>query len=488
MAFAPLAILALENALEKRTGRALAPAALFIALVLLSNVPGTGGLGLAVFCWICSQARGRHGAAWLCASVAAGLAYGLACYGVPPSAVSTVAGNFGSMHPGFTGGLRLGLLLLVAVLGAAAAAGYALARTRLPLAVRFGLLYFALTATVVLTARSGKLEQLPQPGRLQLEMEMGACLLLGSLAWAIYSRIPRWSRPIAWVLCLAVVTVQFGHYHSAAVLYNKPAELGKRSEYTTARWLNANMNGQRVYAAGSTSFWLNAFSETPQMGGCCLQGQSMPLLPYVQNVIQYATGSGDTQTVKTWLRAFGVAALVVNGPTSTDEYKDIRAPERFEKLFTPRHRENGDTIYSVLDGPVSLAHVLRRGEPIPVVPPQQLNGLDLVRYAEIISDSSRPQASFEWVRGGAARIRAQLRRDDVVSVQVPWFRGWKAYAGGARKPVSPDGLGFMVIEPQCEGACEITLLWTGRPDQPFAAAVSIATLVLLAVIVYRGVP
>ncbi len=487
MAFAPLAVAALENALERRTGRALATAALMVALVLLSNVPGTGGLALAVFCWICAQPGGRRAAAWMLAAGAAVLAYGLACYGMPPSAVSTVAGNFGSMHPGFTGGLAPGLALLAGVLGGVAGVGYVLSRTRLPLAVRFGLLYFGLTAAVVFAGRAGR-ELLPQPGRLQLEMEMGACLLLGALAWAIYTRIPAWSRPVAWTVGLAAVSVQLSHYRFGAAMFTKPAELSKRSEYTTAKWLEANLNGQRVYVAGSTAFWLDAFSETPQMGGCCTQGQSMPLLPYVQNVIQYATGSADTQSVKTWLRALGVSALVVNGPASTDEYKDIRVPERFERLLRPLHKQNGDTIYAVFDGPSSLAHVLRPGEPVPPVPPQRLNGSDVVRYAGIVSDASRPPAAFEWIRSSAARIRAQLRRDDVVSVQVPWFKGWKAFAGVSERPVSRDGLGFMLIEPRCEGACEITLRWTGRPDQPFAAGISIATLVLLAVLIYRAKP
>jgi hypothetical protein len=41
-------------------------------------------------------------------------------------------------------------------------------------------------------------------------------------------------------------------------------------------------------------------------------------------------------------------------------------------------------------------------------------------------------------------------------------------------------LGFLVIQPQCQGQCEIALAWTGRGDLPVAAVVSIATLGLLA--------
>ncbi len=486
--FAPLAILALESALARRTGRALAPAALLIALTLLSNVPGTGGLGLAVFCWICAQPRGRRLAAWLIALAAAAFAYGLACYGVPPSAVSTVAGNFASMHPGFARDAHYGQLLMLAVLIATAAAGFLLARTRLPLVVRFALLYFALLSAVVLTGRSGGLELLPQPGRLQLEWELAACLLLGPAAWTLYCWIPGWFRPVAWVSALALVSIQSSYYRSAADRFTEPADLPRQSEYTTARWLDRHMHGQRIYVAGSTAFWLNAFSETPQMVGCCVQGQSMPLLAYVGSVLNYAVGPFDTTNDKTWLRALGVSALVVNGPASTDAYKDIRRPERFANLLRPLHSENGDTIYAVFDGPVSLAHVLRPGEAVPITPLLRMNGLDVVRYASIVGDPARPPASFEWLAGGTARIHARLHSDDLVSVQVPWFPGWKAFADGHPLPVSRDGLGFMLIVPRREGPCDITLRWTGRPDQPFAAAVSIATLACLSFLLYTSKP
>src|ERR1019366_6569169 len=85
MTLLPVVILALENALVKRTGRALALAAVSIALVFLTNIPGSMALGVAVFCWICAQPRERHRAAWLMAASASALAYCLACLGVPPS-------------------------------------------------------------------------------------------------------------------------------------------------------------------------------------------------------------------------------------------------------------------------------------------------------------------------------------------------------------------------------------------------------------------
>lgn len=484
MTLLPIAILALESALARGTLRALALAAVAIALVFLTNVPGTMALGLTVFCWICAQPRDRFAAAWKIAASASALAYGLACFGVPPSSLLTVGGNIGPMHTGFSNSLKHGPLLLILVLAAVAAAGYLLARTRLPLVVRFAVLFAGLVAPLAITAHTETFELLPQVGRLHLEAEMGVCLILGCTAWALYSLIPRWIRPIVLALCIAPVFLQWQNYGSRADTDIQPANLSNHSEFTTARWLDANMNGSRVYAGGSTSFWLNSFTDTPQLIGCCDQGLAMPVLAYVPYVVNSRVGPRETLNAKPWLQALGVRALVVNGPTSTDEYKDIQAPERYGGVFPVLHEENGDTVYSVLPDGTSLAHVVRPGEQVPVRPPgQKIPNSDVARYADVIGDSSRSPADFQWIHGSAARIRANLRHDDLVSVQVAFFPGWKADVGGARKPVSADGLGFLLIQPDCQGNCEIALRWTGSPDYLFSAAISLVSLGLVLVMV-----
>src|SRR5439155_19382042 len=120
-----------------------------------------------------------------------------------------------------------------------------------------------------------------QVGRLGLGSEMSACVLLGDAGRAAYSRIARWIQPLILALCLAPLAIQIDHYRWRASADIHYANLAARSEYTTARWLHANLRGRRVYAGGSTSFWLNAFTDTPQLVGCCEQGQSMPVLDYV---------------------------------------------------------------------------------------------------------------------------------------------------------------------------------------------------------------
>jgi hypothetical protein len=486
MTLLPLVVLALQNALVKRTGRAMALAALSIALVFLTNIPGSMALGVAVFCWICAQPRDRLRAAWRVAATASALGYGVACFGVPPSSMFRVGANARDMHHGFSNSLHYGPLPLLAVLGAVAAAGFLLARTRLPLTVRFAILFGTLTGAMAATARSETFELLPQVGRLHLEFEMGACLLLGCAAWALYTLFPRWTRPVLLAICLGPLFIQWGNYRDRANGDILRADLEKRSEYTTARWLDANLHGGRVYVTGSTAFWLNAFATTPQLIGCCDQGQSMPVLNEAPYKVNTEVDPAITEQGINWLRALGVQAMVVNGPTSTDEYKDIRAPERFDGVVPLLHRENGDSIYSVLPLGSSLAHVVRPEELVPHPARGNFAYSDIRTYALATLDAARPPATFEWWGGGRARIRANLHPDDVLSVQVAWFPGWKATVRGEPVLVTPDGMGFIVIQTHCRGDCEIDLEWTGRGDLQLSAAVSLASLGLLGFLSFRA--
>lgn len=484
LALLALVILALQYALDRRTKGSFALAALAIATLFLTNVPGSMATGLAVFCWIGAQPAGRWARAAAVAAGASGLAYAIACYGVPPSSLATVLENVGPMHSGFWLATHKTPWLLPGALMAAAALGYLLARSRLPLFARFALLYFTLLAAMVLTAHPQTFELLPQVGRLHLEMEIPAVLLLGGLAWWLYSHSPRWLKPALVAVALASAAVQVRNYHARARADIQQVDLMTRSEYTSARWLDAHLHGQRVYAAGSDRFWLNAFSDTPQVEGCCDQGQAMPVLRVLPYLVNPAVNAETTRLAVVYLEALGAQAMVASGPESTDEYKEIQTTERFERLLPVLGREHGDTIYGVPQRSASLAHVLRPGEAATIRTWDQAAQAEAVRYAGAIEDDSRPAAGFEWTGPSTARIRATLQRDDLISVQVAWFSGWKAAINGQARATSADGLGFILIRPECQGNCEITLTWTGPPDLRLCAWISGAALVPVAVLLF----
>ena len=484
MTLAPIALLAIDRSAALKTSRAFALAGIALALVFLTNIPGSMGLALAVFCWLAVQPSGLRGRAWRISALAAVFGYALACYGNPPSSMLTIFQNIGPMQQGFSASLKMGPLLFGLALAATAGLGWALTRPqlRLPLYMRFGLLYAALLELIVETARSDVFELLPQAGRLHTEFEMGACLVIGGGLWAIYCLIPKSVRPVIALACLWPLWLQVSNYRWWARTFIKPIDISKRSEYASARWLDANARAGRTYTVGSTGFWLNAFTETPQIVGCCEQGQTIAALNNIPTLVDMGITPRETALSIQYLQALGVQTIVVSGPDSTDEYKDFRKPERFAALPV-LHRELGDTIYAIPQRSASLAHVIRRHEEISSSPGLALP--DVSRYVQAIEDPRRAEASFRWVRGGEAELHARVNPGESISVQIPWLRGWRAEWNGKAAAIEKDGMGLIVVRPLATGEGRLRLWWTGLPDLPFAAAVSVYASALALIMLMR---
>ncbi len=66
--------------------------------------------------------------------------------------------------------------------------------------------------------------------------------------------------------------------------------------------------------------------------------------------------------------------------------------------------------------------------------------------------------------------------EHVVAAQVTYAPGWEAWANGKSARVRGDGLGLTVIEPDCRGACEITMRYTGGWESAVTRSASAAAL------------
>jgi hypothetical protein len=64
----------------------------------------------------------------------------------------------------------------------------------------------------------------------------------------------------------------------------------------------------------------------------------------------------------------------------------------------------------------------------------------------------------------------------VVSVQTCYHPGWFATANGRGARTRRDGLGFLLIEPNCSGACKIELTYNGGFEYVACRMLSFVTL------------
>jgi hypothetical protein len=237
-----------------------------------------------------------------------------------------------------------------------------------------------------------------------------------------------------------------------------------RAEFNVSRWLDANAGTDRIYAPGAVSFWFNYLARQPQLTGCCDQNQIMRIIPIAHYALGTDDGAGDhaADVSITWFQVFGVHYAAVNGPLSNEPYKDFRHPGKFNGILKEVWRDGDDVVYEVPLSSPSLAHVVRPDELIASVP---INGIDMgpmEKYRAAVLDSARPQAEFTWTSTRDAVVHGTLPAGDLYSLQIPYHAGWRADPGVR---IAHDALGFMTLEPQCTGPCDVHLHYDGGSER-----------------------
>jgi hypothetical protein len=322
---------------------------------------------------------------------------------------------------------------------------------------------------------------LPQPERFHLGMEMGMALLL---AYAFLRATRENARvfyyALAVLLCLSFF--QAKRYRRFSDRLTLPLNIADTVEYQTSRWLARNMPGERVFAAGSVAFWLNAWSDTPQVTGCCLPGMPNPMSWIVGYQVPSGDGAGehDAEYALLWMRAFGAQAVSVGGPGTRDSYRDWARGNKFEGVLPKLREDGGDRIYRIPSRTASLAHVMNAADLVSRAP---YNGVDvepLRPYVRALEDPALPIAEWKWTDRATASIAATLAPGQLISVQETYSHGWHASVAGHAVRLWRDALGLMTIDAACTGACTVTLHFDGGPEAKTLRILSWVVALLLA--------
>lgn len=326
---------------------------------------------------------------------------------------------------------------------------------------------------------------LPQPVRYHIEMEAGLCLLAPFLVEPLVRRFPRRIAVACGLLCIAPLAwVGLKDYHFARRIIH-PADTEHAPEFREARWIAANLPGERVLDATDGQWLFNLFADNPQMGA----GHEPSAPNWMERVAVYTiytgqnAGAQDGPISVLWLKAFGCGAIVVPGAESKDYYHSIANPGKFEGLLPVAWREAGDTIYRVPERSASLAQVIPRSA---VVSRRPIHGLDVapVRpYIAALDDPAAPIASLSWKDPDHGAIVAKMNPSELISVQMTYDPGWQARVDGKPAVVRADQLGFIVIDPQCNGPCSVDLVFDGGTERKITFGLSaVTTIALLAMI------
>jgi hypothetical protein len=85
---------------------------------------------------------------------------------------------------------------------------------------------------------------------------------------------------------------------------------------------------------------------------------------------------------------------------------------------------------------------------------------------------------LEWRGNSHVRIRANLKPGEIVSTQINYHPGWRASVKDTARTVREDGIGLLVVEPNCAGDCEISLEFDGGWESRLCRAASLGVLAL----------
>jgi hypothetical protein len=464
----PLAILALDVALEKRKPIYFVAAAVALAAVPLTNWPGAIALTFAVLAYGLSQPAAGALRRWAIIAAIGTLAYALAMPWIPPSTVFATQADtqgfapvnrFTPHHLLYAGALAAGAWVLMRLTAAA----------RTPRYLRFFVLFFFFMAGITLGWYWSGVTLLAQPHRFHLAMEMGFTL---ALVFAVRLLFQRWTalrEPVA--VAFAVLCIfQFVQYRSYARRLIRGIDMTQTSEYKTALWFDRNMRDSRVMVPGSTTFWLNVFTDTPQLTGCCPQG----VLNQTARVADYGIMTDLTAENRAlensllWFKALGVRAVAVSGPRSTEVYKPFYHPHKFEDRLPKRWQDGDDAIYEVPWRYYSIAHAMEPGDLVQRTPAHGADTDPLIAYVAAIERPEAPELDVHWRNNETIEITGNLKPSQIVSVQENADAGWHAAMDGAPRRVFADKLGLLTVVPNCSGNCTIELHYDGGLEMRLA--------------------
>jgi hypothetical protein len=477
--FVPLAILLLYLALTDGKPWMKVGAGFSMACAVLMNAFAAVILAIASLAFLAVIPASRMlRSFWVAASIAV-LAYLWISPLLPPSVVADIRAYSSRDYP-FDGASAVGLANLCCT----CALVWIVSRSRASAPVRMFLLFATATGSIVLQASYTKCNIVPQPLRYETAFDMGLCLAIAFAGAVLWRRLPaRWRRGAAIVLVVGMA-VQARHQVRYARGLIRRGDVQATTTYHVAKWMDEHMQGERVYIGGFQSFHFNAFADTPQVHGGHDPMQPSMLTLIASFIIPSGMNAGerDMEICTVWLKALGAHAFSVPGPLSDPVYKTFPHPERFEGHFPVLWRESDTTIYSVPTRSHSLAHVVPATSLVRHAP---VNGLDIEemsRYVAALEDPVLPEADFRWLTNHSAEIHANLRPGQVISIQERHMPGWSAVVNGRAQRMDHDGLGMMVIRPDCSD-CQITISYDGGTELRATSAVSLTVTVLGAFLV-----
>jgi hypothetical protein len=485
VALIPVVILVLHGAVSRRNRICIALAPFALAAVAMTNWPGSIGLSLAGLAYCLSQIGAFRTLHWL-ALVAIGVAaYLIASPWLPPSVIAAVVRNAQQSDGTPLGAAQLWPGIIVAA--ACATLLMIFRRMNANRWFRFFAFFTLLTGAVSMGYEWFGWRLLPQPNRFQIEFEMALAAVLAYFLIRCGRKLPTRFRMAAALVLVGLGARQVLHYARYAERVTQPIDITSTIEFQMAKWFDANLHDERVFAPGNVSLWMNMFTDVPQVAGCCDQGipnQEYRIAVYTIYTGQNA-GARDAEISLLWLRAYGANAIGTTGPNSTEFFKPYWNWKKFEGVLPELWRQGENAIYRIPRKSVDPVRVIPQSAVTPRAPENGLDIEPIQPFVAALEDPAMPPATFRWVNRHEAVIDTETSAGQVIFLQISRDKGWKAIEDGIVLPVMADPLGMSYVEPVKRGPVRLRLIYDGGSEVELTRVFLGLGLLLIAVLVVR---
>jgi hypothetical protein len=482
MALLPFALAFAWLAFERRRLACLATAAVFCALVALTNF--YGATALAIFypiliwsVWVTS----RDNRVWLRAAAIPALAYGLSAFWLTPSYLRITIENLRLVSsPGNRSSMVLLLVAGVLFLAVSLRTASAKPRRAYPVFVSGSLLFVGLN---VLGNYYFNFRVIGEPHRLVPELDLAIILAAVEALRMLWIWRSKFLMRVRLARALALVVVLYGawiahHYvRHAWELYPPEWDYRQRVEYRMSDWMAAHLPQARTMVAGSIRFWWDTWHDLAEPGGGSEQGV---LNPYVIPAQWELTLGPDPETAVRWLTALGADAVIVADKQSQEVYRDFAFPHKFNGALPVLYDDHrGNVIYQVPRRYPSLARVVDSAR-LRVLQPLTQTSLERLRaYTAVVEQGPDSPTTTVWNGTDRMRIHARVEPGQSIVVQVTYDPAWHAYLNGRALSVHHDAVDFGVIDAP-PGEDDIAYIFETPLENRMGWAI---TLVSLAIVV-----
>jgi len=491
----PIAALAFLHALRNPRPRNYVFAALATGCVALINLLGFFSLFIILLILFYSElilgnARNKLKTALLCAVIA----YGLVAFHYDVSFIAMLATKaIGPAEMRFNP-TTIFIVVLIATPFIWIFSGYAGKRRNLQ-PILISSLWFAVFAIITCLWYFYLIPLAPQGNRYIPETDMGFAMLLGIALSSVLAvrrqniRLPVPAREVSFRLAAVSIILVLLVFSSMPFLQSswtltKPAvDITKTPEYVISEWLSEHVHDERVYATGTVAFWLNVFSDVPQLRG---GHDGAAINPWWSHVTYQINTGSNGSLAALWCKALNIRYVVVNYPNASTPYPDYSFPQKFEGILPLRFFYKGFGIFEVPLARPELVQAVRWNDFRRL--PQISSVLDydnLKAYVDLVEGPNEgAECKYKILRANEITIEvSNSTKDTALLVKMTYDDLWKAFVNNNEISITAVGPHFILLHPDLSGSYQIRLSYVRSVYELMGLTTTACTLLVIGIVI-----